>query len=212
LSDLWHLPSWTLSFKRLRKSLNRGDTLLDKFFDRPGGKVRSVGKPKAHEQELLRAVLVLTIGSLDAFLSELLVELLPGMARVSPEAAVFDRVAKENPGLVLRAMYLGGIEEALSEAIEAHFQAKTMHGAKAVRQVSDWCSLGLSDASYNSTRFPAALPTFDGWTEKRHRIVHTGELVKMKRTDASDVIALVESIGKTLNDAARKTYGSVALI
>jgi len=34
----------------------------------------------------------------------------------------------------------------------------------------------------------------------------------MKRTDASDVIALVESIGKTLNDAARKTYGSVALI
>jgi len=123
-------PKLTLSFKRLRKSLNRGDTLLDKFFDRPGGKVRSVGKPKAHEQELLRAVLVLTIGSLDAFLSELLVELLPGMARVSPEAAVFDRVAKENPGLVLRAMYLGGIEEALSEAIEAHFQAKTMHGAR----------------------------------------------------------------------------------
>jgi len=66
-------PKLTLSFKRLRKSLNRGDTLLDKFFDRPGGKVRSVGKPKAHEQELLRAVLVLTIGSLDAFLSGLLV-------------------------------------------------------------------------------------------------------------------------------------------
>jgi len=198
----------TRSFKRLRKNLNRGDTLLEKFFDRPGGKARSVGQPKSHEQELLRAVLVLTVGALDAFLSELLIELMPGLARVSPEAAVFDRIAKENPGLVLRAMYLGGIDEALAEAIEAHFQAKTMHGAKAVRQVSDWCALSHSDAAYNTTRFAAALPALDEWTDKRHRIVHTGELVKMKRTDASDVIALVESIGRTLNNKAAGVYGA----
>ncbi len=138
----------TRSFKRLRKNLNRADTLLKHFFDRPGGKPRSVGQPKAHEQELLRAVLVLTVGALDAFLSELLVELLPGLARVSPEAAVFDRIARENPGLVLRAMYLGGIDEALAEAIEAHFQAKTMHGAKAVRQVSDWWGMGSSSVRW----------------------------------------------------------------
>jgi hypothetical protein len=194
------------SFKRLRKNLNRGDTLLEKFFDRPGGKARSVGQPKSHEQELLRAVLVLSVGALDAFLSELLVELLPGLARASPDAAVFDRISRENPGLVLRAMYLGGIDEALAEAIEAHFQAKTMHGAKAVRQVSDWCALGLSDAAYNTQRFTGALQTLDEWTDKRHRIVHTGELVKMKRTDASDVIALVESIGRTLNDKAASVY------
>lgn len=81
-----------------------------------------------------------------------------------------------------------------------------MHGAKAVRQVSDWCVLKLDDAAYNSSRVPSALPTLDDWTDKRHRIVHTGELVKMKRVDASDVIALVESIGKTLNDAAVRTY------
>ena len=30
-----------------------------------------------------------------------------GLARVSPEAAVFDRIARENPGLVLRAVYFG---------------------------------------------------------------------------------------------------------
>jgi hypothetical protein len=197
----------TRSFKRLRKNLNRGDTLLEKFFDRPGGKARSVGQPKSHEQELLRAVLVLTVGALDAFLSELLIELLPGLARVSPEAAVFDRIARENPGLVLRAMYLGGIDEALAEAIEAHFQAKTMHGAKAVRQVSDWCVLGHNDAAYNTAKFKTALQSLDDWTDKRHRIVHTGELVKMKRTDASDVIALVESIGRTLNDKAVGVYG-----
>lgn len=196
----------TQSFKRLRKNLSRGDTLLEKFFDKPGGRWRSSGQPKAHEQELLRAVLVLTIGGLDAFLSELLIELLPKLARVSPDATVFDRIARENPGLVLRAMYLGGIDEALAEAIEAHFQAKTMHGAKAVRQVADWCVLGLNDSAYCSERFPSALPDLDEWTEKRHRIVHTGQLVKMKRTDANNVIALVESIGRTLNNAAAIVY------
>lgn len=153
-------------------------------------------------------MLVLSIGALDAFLSELLIELLPGLARVSPEAAVFDRIARENPGLVLRAMFLGGIDEALAEAIEAHFQAKTMHGAKAVRQVSDWCVLGLNDAAYNTSKFPTALQNLDEWTDKRHRIVHTGELVKMKRTDASDVIAIVQTVGRTLNDAAIAEYTS----
>jgi hypothetical protein len=74
--------------------------------------------------------------------------------------------------------------------------------------VADWCALGLSDAAYNTTKFPAALQKLDEWTDKRHRIVHTGELVKMKRTEASDVIALVQSIGLMLNDQSTSVYGT----
>jgi len=196
----------TESYKRLRTNLNRGETLLVEFFDKPGGKVRRVGQPKSHEQELLRAVLVLTVGALDAFLSELLIELLPRIAAASPDAAVFDRIAKDNPGLILRALYLGSPERdaALAEAIEAHFQAKTMHGAKAVRQVSDWCALDLADKAFNSAKTPSALPDLDDWTDKRHRIVHRGELVKLTRTNAGGLIELVEAVGKTLNDRAIK--------
>ena len=198
--------SLTESYKRLKTNLKRGETLLTEFFDRPGGSLRRAGQPKAHEQELLRAVLVLTVGALDAFLSELLVELLPRIAAVSPDAAVFDRIAKENPGLMLRALYLGGPERAaaLAEATEAHFQAKAMHGAKAVRQVNDWCSLGLTDKAFNSAKSPAALPDLDDWTDKRHRIVHRGELVKLTRSTAGALIELVESISKTLNERAIK--------
>jgi hypothetical protein len=201
-------PKLTTSYKPLRLNQQRGQILLDQFFDNPGGKPRKVGQPKAHEQELLRAVLVLTVGSLDAYLSELLVELLPRLVVAMPDAAVFDKIARDNPGLVLRAMYLGNIDEALATAVEAHFQAKTMHGAKAVRQVNDWCALGLNDAAYNTTKFPSALPTLDDWTDKRHRIVHTGELVKMKRGDASDLLALVDSIGMTLNAKAVQVYSA----
>ena len=48
----------------------------------------------------------------------------------------------------------------------------------------------------------------DEWTDKRHLIVHTGELVKMKRTEASDVIAPVQSIGLMLNDQSTSVYGT----
>lgn len=82
-----------------------------------------------------------------------------------------------------------------------------MHGAKAVRQVNDWCALGLNDAGYCTAKFPTALPPLDEWTDKRHRIVHTGELVKIKRADASDILGLVDTIGLTLNDRAIKVYG-----
>ena len=160
--------------------------------------------------ELLRAVLVLTFGALDAFLSELLIELLPKIALASPEATVFDRIAKDNPGLILRAVYLGSPERdaALAEAVEAHFQAKTMHGAKAVRQVSDWCALGLADAAFDSTKNSKVLSSLDDWTDKRHRIVHRGELVKLTRTNAGSLIELVESLGTTLNARAIKVLYS----
>ena len=55
----------TEAFKRLRLNLERGEVLLDKFFDNPAGKQRKAGQPKSHEQELLRSVLVLTVGALE---------------------------------------------------------------------------------------------------------------------------------------------------
>ncbi len=194
----------TESFKRLRKNLGRGATLLNKFFDMPGGKPRAAGQPKSHEQELLRAVLVLGIGSLDAFLSELLIELLPRIATAAPDAAVFDRIAKDSPGLVLRALYLGSPDRdaALADAIEAHFQAKVMHGSKSVMQVSDWCVLGLRGDDFNSTQSPQTFQNLDNWTNSRHRIVHRGELVRLTRSKTGELIEVVESVGKVLNDRA----------
>jgi hypothetical protein len=44
--------------------------------------------------------------------------------------------------------------------------------------------------------------TLDEWTDKRHRIVHRGELVRMKRDDATQILDLIESVGRTLNDRA----------
>jgi hypothetical protein len=202
-------PRQTKAYRRLVKNLSRGEVLLGQFFDRPGGKARPPGQPKAHEQELLRSVLVLAVGALDSYLSDLLIEFLPKLASQGAAEKVFDRLARENPGLVLRSVYVGGdaAREALTTAVEAQFEAKVMHGSQAVRQVIDWCALGLGNRDFDSDKSPDALSTLDVWTDRRHRIVHRGELVKMRRQDATTIVELIRDIGKTLNDRTIATYG-----
>jgi len=194
----------TNSFDRLRTNLGRGETLLSEFFDRPGGRARRPGQPSAHEQELLRSVLVLSVGALDAFLSEFVIELMPRLAAAGSAQSIFTLIMRDNAGLILQAVYLSpdDLQRALADAIEGLFQTKVMHGSKAVRQAGDWCNLQMSNADFNSPEFPDAFGTLDDWTDKRHRIVHRGELVRMRRDEAGDVIKVVRSIGQTLNDRA----------
>jgi hypothetical protein len=112
-------PRQTKAYRRLVKNLSRGEVLLREFFDRPGGKARQQGQPKTHEQELLRSVLVLAGGALDSYLSDLLIEFLPKLASQGAAEKVFDRLARENPGLVLCSVFVGGdsSREALTSAI-----------------------------------------------------------------------------------------------
>lgn len=157
----------------------------------------------------MRSVLVLTIGALDSYLSDLVIETIPKMAKETRVRGVFDRLAKARPGLILRAFFVGReeLDEELAEVIEAEFAGDSMHGSGAVMKVSDWCNLGLGRDAYNSDDFPNALKTLDEWTGKRHRIVHRGEQVRLRRTDASDIIVLVRAVGQTLNDQLIKIYG-----
>lgn len=199
----------TNSYKRLRSNLDRADTLVDKFFDNPGGKPRTVGQPKAHEQELLRSVLVLSVGALDAYLSDILIETIPSMANSDGATKVFDSLARARPGLLLRAFFVGKdqLEQELGEVIEAEFAGDSMHGSRAVMRVSDWCHLELGRRDFDSPSFPTALSTLDSYTDSRHRIVHRGELVRLKRLDASEMTGLVLGIGKVLNDQVITRYG-----
>lgn len=198
------------SYVRLRKNLGLGSTLLDQFFDNPGGKPRKPGQPRAHEQELLRSVLVLCIGGLDAFLSEFVVEFLPQIARDEGATKIFDTLAKESPGLILRALFLEDAvprEAILAEVLERHFLGKAMHGPDAVSQATRWCGLQGSAGSFNSGDFPDAMATLKKRTDQRHRIVHRGEKVKLARDETGRTVDLVQHIGRVLNDKAIATYG-----
>lgn len=72
------------------------------------------------------------------------------------------------------------------------------------RLSAKWVTGALSvwGTAFDSEKLPKALSSLDAWTEKRHRIVHRGELVKLTRPNAGALIQLVKSIGRTLNDRA----------
>ncbi len=155
-------------------------------------------------------MLVLCIGALDAFLSEFVAEFLPHLALKESVSGIFDRLAKNSPGLILRALCLEEEtprNEVLAEVVEAHFLGRTMHGPNAVRQVGQWCGLELSDNHFNSDSFPEALKTLKMRTEERHRIVHRGEKVRLGRDQIGEAVELVQHIGTVLNDKAIQFYG-----
>ena len=198
----------TESYKRLRANVARGQTLLHQFFDQPGGVPRARGRPRTHELELLRSVLVLAVGALDAYLSDLVVENFPSLAG-SGDRDVFRRLEKARPGLALRLAFLDAKQRdaELVAALDAEFSGDSMHGSKAVMRVADWCDLGVGSSDFKSTEFPNTFADLDRWTETRHRIVHRGEKARMSRKDAGDIIDLIKHIGVVLNKAAIDRHG-----
>ena len=195
----------TDSHKRLAKNLRRCDGLLS-IFDSPGGTRRKKGQPRTEERDLLRAVIVLSVGALDAFLSDVVVELLPEVAANSNATSVFDEVARRNPGLVLRSAFTGTLDNSLRAAVEDHFASKSMHGAKAMGLVNEWCDLQVTLATLDPDGGEATLACIEKATEQRHKIVHEGAMPKVERQYAGSVVAAIRTIGAGFESAVWARY------
>lgn len=201
---------YTESFKTLEWNLNRTETLLATYFDNPGGHPRARGQPNATEQELLRGVLVLAVGTLDAFLSQLVAETLPEVAEKPTAGEVFNSIARENPGLVLRALFLkeDARNDALNAAVEAQLVGRPMHGKSAVITAARWCSVDLTSSEIDSAcGIPDVLEKLDAWTKTRHDIVHRGQRPRLGRYDVGDLAKCVREIAHLLNDKVIDAYG-----
>src|SRR6266542_6654021 len=89
------------SFKVLEITLDRAEAFLRIFADG-----RSVGKPSADDVELLRGAIVFAVGALDAFLRDVVVEIVPTFAPTSPVLSdALVRIAKDKPGLALEVAF-----------------------------------------------------------------------------------------------------------
>jgi hypothetical protein len=66
-------------------------------------KDRGVGQPSNDEKELLRGSLVFAVGALDAYLSDLILEIIPAHGPKSPQLSdALREIARADPGLSLR--------------------------------------------------------------------------------------------------------------
>jgi hypothetical protein len=88
----------TAAFGVFETNLERSRAFL-RIFD----KDRTVGQPSNDEKELLRGSLVFAVGALDAYLSDLILEVVPAYGPKSSHIAdALKAIARADPGLSLR--------------------------------------------------------------------------------------------------------------
>jgi hypothetical protein len=176
------------------------------------GERRGTGKPTTQENELIRASVIVTIGALDAYLSDVAAEVLVAQLgttqpRSDPARSLLRRILKELDTLPLELALLSDQDDreaVVGDALRDHLTNKVSnHGAKGVVATAermgaqfDWtrienripASLALS----NDPPSPAGL--LDAWTTRRHALVHQGRALRISSPRARALVEFVEAI------------------
>lgn len=119
----------TEAFHVFEANLERSRAFL-RIFD----KDRSVGQPSNDEKELLRGSLVFAVGALDAYLSDLVLEIVPKHAPSSSNLTdALKAIAKTDPGLSLRVALVKNDDDREAEfraALDEFLAAKSFQGLR----------------------------------------------------------------------------------
>lgn len=189
---------------------------------------RGRGTSSAEEKELLRAVAVFAIGTLDAYLSDVAAEVLVAQlerARTpSPEArALFKRILREIDTLPFELALTSDPEERqrfAHEAISEHLTNRVSnHGAKGVAATLGrlgcegfaWDAVDMTPFQILRTtanRGPAQV--LDIWTENRHKIIHQGIAVVVRADQARELIGFVDALARHVDAEAEAAASAAA--
>ena len=166
---------------------------------------RKQGRPTNDEVELLRGALVFSVGALDNFITELILELVPkfgggGEAMKQP----LTEIAKADPSLSLRVALAGpgGAEDEFRAALSNWLETKSFQGVEKIIAALRYVSVTMDE----STLPRDWKKSLNDFTERRHQIVHRGNTTVVKREKAQECTDLVEAIGKAINKVAVKLY------
>lgn len=195
------------AYKVFEKNLERSKAFL-RIFQGPSG--RGPGQPSNDEKELLRGAVVFAVGALDAFLHDLVMEVVPtfgGKKEALTEA--LRAITKEDPALALRVALEEKVDERRNEfrqALDSWLSKKTFQGAEAVVRAIGYVGLELSWADIDTTTQINSAAELERYTLMRHEIVHRGRRPFVRRDSAQKCINLVETIGKSINSKAVEFY------
>lgn len=185
-------------------------------------KRRGKGQPSKHENELLRASVIMGIGTLDAYLSDVAAEVLVAQlesATSNPgESArnVLHRVTKEIDTLPLELALVTDprqrsriarerIADYLSNRVSNHGPKGVVTTLERMGCAVDWSAIVVPQDLVTKTAKdpPAAL---EEWTGKRHQLVHQGREIQVVRKKAGGLLDLVDAIAHMVDAAALAVY------
>lgn len=191
----------TGAYKVLEITLDRAEAFLRIF-----GDGRSVGKPSADDVELLRGAVVFAVGALDAFLRDVVVEIVPAFAPATPALGdALTKIAKDKPGLALEVAFASAkspsaAQACFGKALDDYLSTQSFQGAAAVIRALGYLGIEIGDGKLDGfvdrRGFAKDLARY---TTMRHGMVHRGETPKLKRDEVKACIDLVRTIGTRVN-------------
>jgi hypothetical protein len=173
-------------------------------------KDRKVGQPSNDEKELLRGSLVFAVGALDAYLSDLILEVVPAAGPKSSYLAdALKAIARADPGLSLRVALAtspaDGREEFRS-ALSEWLATKSFHGPEKVTQALGYINCSIPWADLDKATGEDAAKELTRITDDRHAIVHEGQKPYIRRDLAEQANNLVASIARHIDGEVCKLY------
>jgi hypothetical protein len=191
--------------KVFKKNSDRASAFLV-FFDRH----RKVGRPDRDANELLRGTVVFAVGALDAFLHDLILEIVPSFGQKSADLkGALKDIARDDPSLALKMSLAPTPTAARAEfrtALDDWLSTKSFQGRHAVVRAASFVGLKLDWNDLNRLTRVDTATELDRFTRMRHGIVHRGQKPSVRRSEAEACVMLVTSVAGFINDEVVRHY------
>jgi hypothetical protein len=173
-------------------------------------KDRGVGQPSNDEKELLRGSLVFAVGALDAYLSDLILEIIPAHGPKSPQLSdALREIARADPGLSLRVALAhspAASREEFGAALADWLATKSFHGPAKVTQALGYIACPITWPEFDAATGRDTAADLTRITNDRHAIVHEGKLPYIRRDLAESANRLVADIAARVDAEACAAY------
>jgi hypothetical protein len=197
----------TTSGRVCLQNLARAKTLVS-FFD---SDAQGRDRPNKRARELLRSAIVFTVGALDAYLRDLVLELVPKYGPPSPSLSdAFKAIVKDDPGIALRVA-LSSEAERLNEfrrALDKWLSDKSFHGPQKVQQALDYIGCKISWDDFDTAlSIKKSASLLEVITKKRHDIVHRVDELPITRDETVEAIDLIRNLVLIIDRNACARFG-----
>lgn len=192
----------TMSLKAFDVNIDRARGFLN-IFDADRGR----GRPTRDENELLRGCLVFAVGALDAYLSDLVLEVIPAYPAKSPTLdQALKTIAREDPGLSLRIVLEAdnaARQDVFRNALRRWLDGRTFQGTERVQNALGYLGCAITWKEFDQWTEVNTSRELQRITEDRHAIVHSGRRPPITRQHAGNAVDLVADIAEVIDTRVR---------
>ncbi len=154
--------------------------------------------------------MVFAIGALDAFLHDLVLEIVPAFGPNSQDlTASMREIAKQDPSLALRvALKPDAARQEFQAALDEWLSARSFQGPEAVVRAASYVGVAWSWHELDESLGADTAAELAKFTGMRHDIIHRGRKPDVGRGRAEWCLNLVDAIAAALNGEAVKLYNA----